>query len=149
MLVTIMESSVDKSVKLTMLAFMQNEILGSSQIIGFIPTKDSKQARAFYENILGLTFEGEDLFSIEFRSGANVIRMVKVQDFKPSPFALIGWEVSHIEKIVEDLNARGVTFEKYDGMEQDERGIWSDPGRAKVAWFKDPDGNLLSISYHE
>jgi len=76
------------------------------------------------------------------------IRLAKAGDFKPAGFTVLGWQVPAIEAAVSDLEAKGVRFEKFPGLEQDERGIWAAPGGAKVAWFKDPDGNILSVSQH-
>lgn len=123
-------------------------MLESNDVIGFIPTKDSKRARVFYEKVLGLPFESDDQFALVFRANGTTIRVVKVEDFKPYPLTILGWKVQGIEKMAVDLKERGVKFEKFEGMSQSELGIWSAPGGAKVAWFKDPDGNLLSISQH-
>ena len=123
-------------------------MLGSNDIVGFIPTKDSKLSRAFYENVLDLTFESDDQFAMVFRANRTMIRIAKTEDFKPFPFTILGWEVNDIEKIAGGLKERGVKFERYEGMGQTDLGIWSAPGGTKVAWFKDPDGNLLSISQH-
>ena len=123
-------------------------MLGTSDVVGFIPTKDSKRARAFYEKVLDLTFKNEDPFAMVFCGKGTLIRIAKVEDFRPFPFTLLGWEVENIERAALGLQERGVKFEIFPGMEQTAVGIWSAPGGAKVAWFKDPDGNLLSISQH-
>ena len=77
-----------------------------------------------------------------------MIRIAKVEDFAPVPYTVLGWEVENIELVVSDLKTRGVTFEKYPFIQDQELGIWQSPGGAKVAWFKDPDGNVLSVSQH-
>ncbi|HEY1963796.1 MAG TPA: VOC family protein, partial [Acidobacteriaceae bacterium] len=103
-------------------------------------------ARAFYEKKVGLRFISEDQFAIIFQSGINTIRITRTGSFIPAPFTILGWESSDIEQDVRDMTARGVVFERYDYMgPQDELGIWTAPSGAKVAWFKDPDGNTLSI----
>jgi catechol 2,3-dioxygenase-like lactoylglutathione lyase family enzyme len=115
-------------------------------LVAFIPTRNGDAARAFYETKVGLRFISEDQFAIVFQSGANRIRISRTGSFTPAPFTILGWESSDIEQDVRDMSARGVTFERYDYMgPQDELGIWTTPDGAKVAWFKDPDGNTLSI----
>jgi catechol 2,3-dioxygenase-like lactoylglutathione lyase family enzyme len=121
--------------------------LGS--LMGFIPTRDGDAARVFYEKKVGLRFISEDQFAVVFQSGENLIRISRTGSFTPAPFTILGWQSSHIEQDVRDMSARGVIFERYDYMgAQDELGIWTAPNGAKVAWFKDPDGNTLSISQH-
>lgn len=123
-------------------------MLQLNKIIGFLPTKDANRARRFYENILGLQFVSDDPYALVIQSGANMIRIAKVQDFSPAPYTVLGWEVQNIESVVSELKSRGVAFEKYPFVQDQELGIWSAPGGAKVAWFKDPDGNVLSLSQH-
>jgi catechol 2,3-dioxygenase-like lactoylglutathione lyase family enzyme len=122
--------------------------LGSANIIGFVPTKDASKARPFYQDVLGLHFVADDQFALVFDANGTMLRVVRVKDFTPFPFTLLGWEVSQIEKVVSGLEKKGVVFERYGWFEQDKLGIWTAPGGAKVAWFKDPDGNLLSVSQH-
>lgn len=123
-------------------------MLGSTKIVAFAPTKDFKKARAFYEGVLGLRFISEDPFALVLDANRIMVRVTKVPEFKPQQFTILGWEVSDIEKFVSGLQEKGVNFERYGLPGQDERGIWTAPGGAKVAWFKDPDGNVLSISQH-
>lgn len=123
-------------------------MLGSQKIIGFIPTRDAKKARQFYQDVLQLKLVSEDQFAVVFDANGNMLRVTPVPEFKPDPFTILGWEVTDIQKTVSGLRQQGVVFEKYGFLKQDELGIWSAPGGAKVAWFKDPDGNLLSVSQH-
>ena len=123
-------------------------MLGSQSIVGFIPTKDFGQAKEFYGDTLGLRVVSEDQFAVVFESAATMIRVVKVGDFTPVKFTILGWLVDDIDETAAALQKRGVVFERFPGMEQDEQGIWRAPGGARVAWFKDPDGNVLSISFH-
>ncbi len=125
--------------------------LGANQPIGFIPTANSDAARVFYETALGLHFESDDQFALVFRLGPTrdtMLRIVRTGPFTPAPFTIFGWEVRGMESTVDELTASGVTFLRFSYFEQDERGIWHAPGGTKVAWFKDPDGNTLSISQH-
>ena len=123
-------------------------MLGSQSIVGFIPTKDFARAKTFYGDTLGLRVVSEDQFAVVFESAATMIRVVKVGDFTPVKFTILGWQVDDIDETAAALQKRGVVFERFPGMEQDEQGIWRAPGGARVAWFKDPDGNVLSISFH-
>ncbi|HEY4009999.1 MAG TPA: VOC family protein [Acidobacteriaceae bacterium] len=117
--------------------------------IGFIPTRNAEAARAFYEGTLGLTFVSDDQFALVFRlAGDIMLRVVRVGEFQPAQFTIFGWETRDIESSVDELAAKGVEFLRFDFMEQDARGIWNSPSGAKVAWFKDPDGNVLSFSQH-
>jgi catechol 2,3-dioxygenase-like lactoylglutathione lyase family enzyme len=122
-------------------------MLSSSKIIGFVVTTEFSRAREFYEGKLGLRFIGQDDFALVLSSGDNMIRIAKVPGFIPVQSTVLGWEVTDIEAIAKWLTSRGVQLEKYPWV-QSESGIWNAPGGDKVAWFKDPDGNTLSISQH-
>jgi predicted enzyme related to lactoylglutathione lyase len=114
--------------------------------MAFVATSDGERARAFYEGTLGLAVTSDDGFALAVDANGTMLRIQKVGQFKPHPFTTLGWEVSDIDDVVARLQERGVTFERFSGMDQDERGIWSAPSGARVAWFKDPDGNTLSIT---
>ncbi|MBZ5651099.1 MAG: VOC family protein [Acidobacteriia bacterium] len=124
-------------------------MLASSKVIGFVPTKDPTSARAFYEGKLGFQFISDDPFALVLRAGETMIRIAKAQDFIPAPYTVLGWEVRDITAAVRWLQGRGVAFEKYPFVQDQELGIWTAPGGNKVAWFKDPDGNVLSVSQHD
>jgi catechol 2,3-dioxygenase-like lactoylglutathione lyase family enzyme len=124
-------------------------MLSSSKLVGFVPTKDSRKARAFYEGKLGFQFVSDDQFALVMRAGETMIRIAKAQDFTPAAYTVLGWEVRDIEGIVRWLTQRGVVFEKYPFVQDRELGIWTTPGGDKVAWFKDADGNVLSVSQHQ
>jgi catechol 2,3-dioxygenase-like lactoylglutathione lyase family enzyme len=122
-------------------------MLGSIDIVAFVPTKDPEKARAFYVGVLGLRFVKDDGFALVLDANGIMVRVAKAQ-FAPAPFTILGWQVSGIEKIVAGLQAKGVQFERFGFFEQDALGIWTTPGGDKVAWFKDTDGNVLSVSQH-
>jgi catechol 2,3-dioxygenase-like lactoylglutathione lyase family enzyme len=124
-------------------------MLASSKVIAFVPTKDPTSARAFYEGKLGFQFVSDDPFALVLRAGETMIRIAKAQDFIPAPYTVLGWEVRDIAAVVRWLQGRGVAFEKYPFVQDQELGIWTAPGGNKVAWFKDPDGNVLSVSQHD
>lgn len=123
-------------------------MLGSRKIVAFVPTTDSVRARAFYEGVLGLRFVKDDGFAMVLEANGIMIRVAKIPDFQPAQFTILGWEVSGIEKVVTELKNKGVHFEIFGFFKQDELGIWTAPTGDKVAWFKDPDGNVLSVSEH-
>jgi len=118
--------------------------------IAFIPTNNPEAARAFYEKTLGLTFESDDNFALVFRVGPTqtMLRVVRTGAFTPAQFTIFGWETPDIEADVEALTAKGIEFLRFAYFEQDALGIWTAPNGNKVAWFKDPDGNTLSLSSH-
>ena len=123
-------------------------MLERSKLVGFIPTRDAAKAKAFFEGVLGLRFISDDQFALVFDANGTMVRVARVPPYKPAQFTILGWEVSEIAKVAKGLKAKGVVFEVFEGMGQDELGIWNAPGGTKVAWFKDPDGNILSISEH-
>jgi catechol 2,3-dioxygenase-like lactoylglutathione lyase family enzyme len=123
-------------------------MLGSLNIVAFVPSVDPEKARAFYEGVLGLRFVKDDGFALVFDANGIMVRVAKGQQFTPAKYTILGWEVHEIEKIVSRLQERGVVFERFGFFKQDELGIWTAPTGDKVAWFKDPDGNLLSVSEH-
>jgi len=117
-------------------------------VIGFIPTRDAERARAFYERSLGMRFVSDDQFALVMEGNGTTVRIVRVGDFSPQQFTVMGWEVKGIGEVVERLVAAGVEMQRYGLTGQGEDGVWAAPGGAKVAWFKDPDGNVLSVSEH-
>ena len=123
-------------------------MLTTGKMVGFVLTKDYEQAQAFYEGKLGFTFVALTPFALIMRAGENLVRIVKVADFVPLNSTVLGWEISDIEAVVGWLTGQGVDTEKYPWVQDKERGIWITPGGDKVAWFKDSDGNVLSVSQH-
>jgi catechol 2,3-dioxygenase-like lactoylglutathione lyase family enzyme len=114
--------------------------------VGFLATSKPDKARTFFRDALGLKLESEDGFALVFGTANGPLRIQKVNTFTPHAFTAFGWIVSNARRSVRDLTKRGVRFERYPFMEQDDDGIWLAPGGTKVAWFKDPDGNILSLS---
>jgi len=123
-------------------------MLTTGKMIGFVLTKDYDKAREIYEQKLGLEFVSHDQHALVVRAGENMIRIVKVPDFTPLRSTVLGWQVSDLEAVVGWLIGRGVEMEKYPWAQDKERGIWTTPNGDKVAWFKDPDGNVLGVSEH-
>jgi catechol 2,3-dioxygenase-like lactoylglutathione lyase family enzyme len=122
--------------------------LGGSDVIAFAPTTNPLKAREFYESVLGLRLVADQApFALEFDAHGTMLRVTTVQELKPQPFTILGWRVTDISATIDKLIAAGVQFERYSGInESDPRGIWNSPGGARVAWFKDPDGNVLSLT---
>lgn len=123
-------------------------MLDSAHIVGFVPITDSDKARTFYEGALGLRFVKDDGFALVFDANGAMLRLVKLQSVTPAQYTILVWQVKGIEDAVRQLQSKGVQFERYGFFKQDDLGIWTAPGGDKVAWFKDPDGNTLSISEH-
>jgi catechol 2,3-dioxygenase-like lactoylglutathione lyase family enzyme len=123
-------------------------MLDSAHLVAFVATLDFDRARAFYEGVLGLRFVHNDGFAMVLDANGVMVRVSKVRELTPAPFTVLGWEVSGIEAVVAGLSERGVQFERFGFFEQDPLGIWTAPSGDKVAWFKDPEGNILSVSQH-
>ncbi len=124
-------------------------MLGKNDIVAFVPTNDSKRAKTFYKDVLGLKFVSDDGFAMVFSANGTMVRIAKAGNFTPQQFTILGWQVKKIESVVKKMRAKGVEFLTFPGMGQGTDGIWPAPdGVAKVAWFKDPDGNTLSVSEH-
>jgi catechol 2,3-dioxygenase-like lactoylglutathione lyase family enzyme len=121
-------------------------VLADANFVAFIPVRDLTVARRFYVDILGLILRDENPFAVVVDAGGTVLRLTQVSDLPPQPFTIAGWEVPAIEEEIDALVSSGVSFNRYDGMDQDERGIWTTPGGDLVAWFVDPDGNTLSLT---
>jgi len=123
--------------------------LGKYNIIGFVGIVDVDRAKAFYRDTLGLRLVSEEPpFALVFDANGIMLRLAMGKEIPPARGTVLGWQVPDISATVKDLARAGVRFERYQQMKQDELGIWTTPTGAKVAWFKDPDGNILSISEH-
>ena len=127
-------------------------MLGETRPVAFVPSTDQEQARRFFGEVLGLRFVADDQFALVFEmAGGVMLRVVNVkgmEGFAPAPFTILGWEVPDATQAARDLAGRGVELLRVPGLPQDEDGVWSAPGGAKVVWFKDPTGNTLSVSQH-
>lgn len=121
-------------------------MLESGKMVGFVLTSDYDAARAFYEGTLGFRFISLDQFALVVEVGGHLVRISKVPEFQPLPSTVLGWEVDNIVEMVAALQRSGVTFEQYPFMEDPKSGIWTAPSGDRVAWFKDPSGNVLSLS---
>lgn len=118
------------------------------RIVAFLITTKPDAAIAFYRDKMAFKLSSEDDFALVFDANGTMLRVVKMKkgQFHPAPYTVLGWDVADAAQAVAELAKRGIAFERYPGMPQDKDGIWASPGGAKVAWFKDPDGNVLSIT---
>jgi catechol 2,3-dioxygenase-like lactoylglutathione lyase family enzyme len=131
-------------------------MLSSDKLVAFVAVRNRDAARKFYGETLGLRLLGEDQFAIIFDANGTTLRLSPVPDWTPPQFTVLGWEVHDIAAAVKELHSAGVEFQRYPWMkDQDENGIWTSPAGpevaavhagSRVAWFKDPDGNVLSVS---
>jgi catechol 2,3-dioxygenase-like lactoylglutathione lyase family enzyme len=121
-------------------------MLNKSKVISFIATQNPAKALEFYKTTLGLALTSDDPFAVVFDANGTMLRVQKVQEIQPAQHTVLGWEVPNIRAAVEQLIKNGVRFERFEGLPQDELGVWTAPSGGKVAWFKDPDGNTLSLT---
>jgi catechol 2,3-dioxygenase-like lactoylglutathione lyase family enzyme len=121
-------------------------MLNEHDVIAFAATTHPEKSKAFYAFVLGLRLVADEEFAIVFDAHGTMLRIQKVHVHEPAPFTALGWHVTNIEHAVDELTAKGVQMTRYDGFDQDARGIWNAPGGARIAWFKDPDGNTLSLT---
>ena len=127
-------------------AWYVRPVLDGAPFIGFIPVRDIFEARGFYERVLGLRVAEDTPFALVLDANGTMLRVTPVPDLAVQSFTIAGWRVDDIVATVRGLEAKGVRFTRYDGMGQDEAGIWTAPSGDKVAWFTDPDGNTLSLT---
>jgi predicted enzyme related to lactoylglutathione lyase len=121
-------------------------MLNSGPLVAFVGVSDLDQARQFYSDALGLDLRDEAPFALVANIQGTTLRITRVDEPAGVTYTVLGWEVSDIDATIDALASRGVAFTRYDGMDQDQRGIWTAPGGARVAWFIDPDGNNLSLT---
>lgn len=120
--------------------------LKSAPIIAFVATTNPAAAMKFYAKTLGLRLVSEDAFALTFDAGGTMLRVATVRELQPAGYTVLGWIVPDITRSIRDLVKRGVTFQRYEFLAQDEHGVWSASSGAKVAWFQDPEGNTLSLT---
>jgi catechol 2,3-dioxygenase-like lactoylglutathione lyase family enzyme len=111
-----------------------------------VATADAERSRAFYADVLGLPLRSDEPFALVFEVKGTLLRIQKTDAVTPPPYTVLGWQVEDLAQVAHHLDARGVRFERFPGLEQDGLGIWRSPSGAQVAWFKDPDGNILSLT---
>ncbi len=120
--------------------------LSACKMITFIPSANRGRAREFYKMVLGLRLVSEDEYALMFEVAGTYLRIINLPRVLSPSYTLAGWKVPNIGAVVEELSQKGIRFERYAGFEQDKQGIWTSGDGARVAWFKDPDGNILSLT---
>jgi catechol 2,3-dioxygenase-like lactoylglutathione lyase family enzyme len=123
-------------------------MLSTEKLVAFVSTTNAEHARAFYRDKLGLRLISEDNFALVFESAGAPLRVSLAQEVKPAPYTVLGWDVKDLRAAVLDLKKAGIVCEIFGFFKQDDLGIWTAPNGDQVAWFKDPDGNILSVSRH-
>lgn len=121
-------------------------MLETSDLIAFAATTDLARARTFYESTLGLRVVDENAYACVLDAHGTMLRVTAVADVARPGYTVLGWRVDDIGRTVTDLGSAGVVFARYDGMEQDAQGVWTTPSGDRIAWFADPDGNVLSLT---
>jgi len=121
-------------------------MLHDVDLICFAATRNSEAAKGFYRDVLGLRLTEDSPFALVFDANGTMLRIQKFPEHVPPKTTVLGWHVADIGAKIAALAQRGVSFEHYPGLVQDQSGIWKSPNGAQVAWFKDPDGNTLSLT---
>lgn len=121
-------------------------MLCGRELVAFVGAADPARARAFYEQTLGLPLIEQTSFACVFAAGPTMLRVTAVERVSPAPYTVLGWSVDDVAAAVGELAERGVEMLAYAGLDQDAQGIWTAPGGARIAWFHDPEGNVLSVS---
>jgi catechol 2,3-dioxygenase-like lactoylglutathione lyase family enzyme len=121
-------------------------LLGRGGLVAFVASSDLDRSRAFYEELLGLELATQDDFACVLRSGTTTVRVTLVPEVAAASYTVLGWLVDDLDQAVDALAHRGITFLRFEGMDQDERGVWTAPGGDRVSWFRDPDGHVLSLT---
>jgi catechol 2,3-dioxygenase-like lactoylglutathione lyase family enzyme len=121
-------------------------MLDGSDLMAFLATTDSTTTRAFYEGVLGLRLVSDDPFAVVYDAQGTELRIQKVEHFTPQSHTALGWAVGSIDEVVGAIVGRGGRFERYSSLPQDDAGVWTSPSGARIAWLKDPEGNLLSFT---
>jgi len=120
-------------------------MLGGARQVSFVGVSDLEAAQRFYGGVLGLALQDQRPFALVHDGDGAQLRITLVGDVTVAPYTVLGWTVIDLEGEVDRLTSAGVVFNRYDGMDQDDRGIWTSPSGARIAWFADPDGNTLSL----
>ena len=121
-------------------------MLATSDVVAFASTTDLVRARSFYEAVLGLTIVDENAYACVFDASGTMLRVTAVAEVAHPGYTVLGWRVTDISEAVAHLQSRGAVFARYDGLEQDAHGVWTTPNGDRIAWFTDPDGNVLSLT---
>lgn len=121
-------------------------MLTDAALQAFVHSTDLDRSAAFYAGVLGLTVRDQNPGAVVLDAGGTTVRITLVPGMQAAPATVLGWEVADIAAAAAWLSGEGVALTRYDGMDQDDLGVWTSPDGSRVAWFRDPDGNVLSVS---
>jgi catechol 2,3-dioxygenase-like lactoylglutathione lyase family enzyme len=121
-------------------------VLAGAELVAFLPTVDADRARRFFEDVVGLPLLEQTPFACVFQAPNAVLRVTVVPELTAAQYTVLGWRVPDVQAAARELGERGIEPLRYDGMTQDQLGIWQAPSGARVLWFSDPDGNVLSLT---
>jgi len=121
-------------------------VIADAAVIAFVSTADPARACAFYRDVLGLDLVERNEFASVFDANGTMLRVTTVDRVGPAPYTVLGWLVDDLDAALRELHDRGVEPVRYDAMEQDAAGVWTSPAGSRIAWFRDPDGNTLSLT---
>jgi catechol 2,3-dioxygenase-like lactoylglutathione lyase family enzyme len=121
-------------------------MLGNSEVIAFAAAADLDRAREFYQGTLGLTLIEQNPYACVFDARGTMLRVTAVAEVATPGYTVLGWRVDDIDRVIADLTAKGVSFTRYDGVDQAGNSVWATPAGDRIAWFTDPDGNTLSLT---
>jgi catechol 2,3-dioxygenase-like lactoylglutathione lyase family enzyme len=121
-------------------------VIADADVIAFVSTADPDRACAFYRDVLCLELVERNAFASVFDANGTMLRVTTVDRVDPARYTVLGWLVGDIDATLRELAGRGVEPVRYDGMEQDAAGVWTSPSGARIAWFRDPDDNTLSLT---
>lgn len=124
----------------------ETPMLGRNDIIAFIGSTDPDRAKHFYQKVLGLQLVSDEKFALVFDANGTMLRVSIVKEIQSANYTVLGWRVPDIRAAIQRLTTSGVVFERFPGLQQDDLGIWTAHDKTQVAWFKDPDGNILSLT---
>jgi catechol 2,3-dioxygenase-like lactoylglutathione lyase family enzyme len=121
-------------------------VLAASEAVAFLPSQDLRRSEQFFGGVLGLPLVSKSSFAYVFKCGGTTLRVTKVDTLRPHPFTVFGWLVADLRLVVAELRERGTNFLRYEGLSQDDLDVWTTPNGDLVAWFQDPDLNVLSLT---
>jgi catechol 2,3-dioxygenase-like lactoylglutathione lyase family enzyme len=120
-------------------------ILTDAPVVAFVATTDLDRSHAFYGGVLGMRRIEATTFANVYAGGGTRLRVTGVRRVADAEYTVVGWQVPDLDAAVDALGTRGVAFKRFDGLDQDDAGVWTAPGGSRIAWFQDPDGNTLSL----
>jgi catechol 2,3-dioxygenase-like lactoylglutathione lyase family enzyme len=121
-------------------------VLETSEAVAFLPTEDLDRAELFFHGVLNLELMSRSPYASVFQVGGATLRVTKVDGLRPQPFTVFGWLVADLRTVIRELRGKETDMLRYEGLTQDDDGVWTTPNGDLVAWFHDPDANVLSLT---